>query len=351
MITTNCNTIEHNACGCTPSFSSYVNNSVSVLSVGNLLGGSCTFTSYVIDWYRNGIHSLVSGTLGSAPDVTAIHPFTGTGSIPVEGGTWVPKIRWVEIGGQKLYSEPKPCKTWCSSLTGLPTITVLSLNCTNYNNYSLNYVSTQDYSLATRTLKWNLDPSSKYLVVKFTAEMVADKIEVFYKDSTSPLSSWIVGYNNNSDYDSSMPYRNYAWETSFLTTFPDYTEGDYGTIKITPSVLETNYNTNWTLNIKCFSPTTDWAGGCTELTSQYNNLLVDSSLRLVHDPSNCKYVLKGFLQTPYTLAQQNANPVLTYLAKVNAYNYAYYNNTRTTGEVGVNLPYSLSYNAINNSGA
>ena len=290
--------MEKVVCGCTPSFSSYVNNTTSVLNVGNLVGGSCTFTSYVIDWFRNGNKELVSGTNGAAPDIQAIHPFTGAAAIPVQGGTWVPVIRWVVVGGIKYYPQPTKCKKWCSSLTGLPTITVNSLNCGSTGGtpasgyqYKLTYNTTLDYTLASRTIRWDLpsDLSVINFAIMFTGFTVADKVEVFFKDSSTPLMAWIIGDNLNTNTYTAMPYkRDWVSTFKFVVGLPVYAAGDYLIVKVTPSVLETNILTNWDLNIKCLTASSVF--NCNFLTSDMHTYNLPLT-RLDWDAANCRYKL------------------------------------------------------------
>lgn len=261
MILTNCNCEHEVDCGCVLSFDEYVANSLSVLSVGNLLGGDCEFEEYVIDWYRNGEHALVSG-VGSDPDIQAYHPFLGLASIPVLPGTWVPVVRYVVIDGEIIFSVPKKCKSWCADLSNLPVIIVVSpLNCNSTNSpvnpgysYRLSYVSSQDFSMAERLVLFQLptDLSAKYFAFVFNAALVSDKIEIYFNEETIPLTSWIVGTGHSypADY-SEMPYVHRSGFIDYIITLPDYVSGDYLIIKITPSVFEFNVNTNWQLDIKC----------------------------------------------------------------------------------------------------
>ena len=210
----NCNCGERIDCGCTVSFDSYQASSVSVLSVGNLVGGSCTFDAYVIDWYVDGQRTLVSGK-GNDPAIQAHHPFTGSAAIPVIGGTWVPKIRYVVIGGEVIYNGYRKCDRWCDSLEGLPTINVSSIGCGMKNltnslyDYLISYNTSQDYSLASRTIRFDLptDLSAVYFAFYFYGQDVADQIDIYLNESEQPLTSWIVGTRFNTNWWQSMPYR------------------------------------------------------------------------------------------------------------------------------------------------
>jgi hypothetical protein len=262
MILTNCNCGEKVDCGCVLSFSSYIQNSVSVLDVGTLEGGTCSFEEYVIDWYRNGQHAMVSG-VGYDPDIEAFHPFTGNSAIPVLSGTYVPVVRYVVISGEQIFFEKKQCHKWCDVVQDLPAITVSALNCGSSNitglyQFQISYSNIEPVSLPARRLTWNLpsDLSTKYFAVEFIAYDIADKIEIFFKDENNILTAWIAGSSVSTNY-TELPYR--YWETAynklkFVIELPDYADGDFLIIKITPSVLQPEITeTSWVARFKCLT--------------------------------------------------------------------------------------------------
>lgn len=294
---TNCTCSEQVLCNCTVSFDTYTANSVSVLSVGNLVGGTCTFSEYVIDWYRDGVHSMVSG-IGNDPDIETFHPFTGSAAVPVVGGTWVPIIRYVVISGNKIYSSKKSCRKWCNSLNGLPSITVTNIGCgitgggapTGWD-YRISYTSNQDYSLASRTIKYMLpnDLSAKYFVSNFFAYDVSDKYEVFFKDDTTPITSFIIGTRFNSYSYNTTPVKVALTSHKISFEIPTYQAGDYLTIKITPSVLETNTNTNWTLDIACLPSGYDF--NCNFAKDTWRTLDLNT-VRFIYNSTLCRFELR-----------------------------------------------------------
>ena len=308
----NCNCGERIDCGCTVSFDSYQANSVSVLSVGNLIGGSCTFDAYVIDWYVDGQRALVSGK-GNDPAIQAHHPFIGSAAIPVIGGTWVPKIRYVVIGGEIIYNGYRKCDRWCDSLGGLPSMNVSSLGCgmrnlptNNLYDYRLTYNTSQDFSLASRTIRFDLpnDQSALYFAFNFIGYDVSDQVDIFFKDSETPLTSWIVGTRFTTNWWQSMPYRrNTTAGHKVAIALPEYQPGDYLIIKVTPSVMEQNYNTNWQLDLKCLG--NSYVFACDYFTLAHKTI---TSLDLVHDVANCRYQLRASLQEPAGNWNQAAHP-------------------------------------------
>lgn len=354
MILTNCNTLEKVICGCTPAFSSYVANSNSVLDVGNLTGGSCTFTAYVIDWYRNGNRELVSGTQGSDPDVTAFHPFTGTASIPVQGGTWVPVIRWVVVGGVKYYSKPTLCKKWCDSLTGLPQITVNSLSCSSSNitgnyQYRISYVSTQDYSLASRIVRWDITEPLKYIAILFEAFTVVDRIEVFFNGQTQRLAAWDVGSDNPGHTYATPPYRKDSSSVSFILELPEWGSGDYLLFVITPSIQVANYNTNWNLYVKCLSSVTDISEYCNLYTQDIRNSWNVNTIQMLWNASACRYELN----IPYSLPipARTGNPLYLYAEMNGLQVSSLFSEATNILILGYTWQYQISLNSPLNEGS
>lgn len=264
MILTNCNCAEKVDCGCTVGFDEYESESISVLSVGNLTGGSCTFDEYVIDWYRDGEHALVSG-VGNDPDIEAFHPFVGVESIPVIAGTYIPVIRYVVMGGEIIYGTNKKCKKWCDDLEGLPdivVITVLPIECglvgTDYQaasalyDFKLSYNTTQDWALAARRVKFILSETAKYFAFQFTGYEVADQLNIYHSsDLNNPIWQLIIGSEATNQW-TTPPY-SISTEFDYKQTFelPAYQADDYLIIEIIPSVISSNQNTHWDLEMIC----------------------------------------------------------------------------------------------------
>lgn len=355
-----CNCGEKVNCGCTLSFSSYVANSVSVLDVGTLQGGSCSFSEYVIDWYRNGEPAMVSG-VGYDPDIQSYHPFTGNGAIPVPGGTWVPVVRYVVLDGQteRIFTSPKKCNKWCEFTSELPTINVSSLDCSTVLNpdanyqVNLNYSSTQDYSLASRTLIWNLESGVKALAFSFSGSLVADQLDIYWKDETTPLISWICGTQFVSPQVDTLPYQSYG-SVKFILPLPEFSVGDFVTIKVTPSVLELNTNTIWDLGIECFDQTTLDAlnAECTAVSAQKKLTPDYSTFSMVEDPANCRNLFTYYLSSP--ILPISSFPLLnkyTGFAIANLNSHPSLSEIYTTGKVVIplNKTYSGNANACVNS--
>jgi hypothetical protein len=332
----NCNCTELVDCECSLEFSSYQTGTTSVLDVGTLVATGCTITGYVIDWYKEGELVLVSASAqGLTPEATVFHPFTGSAAIPVLDGTYHPEVRFVVIGGDKVFTSERPCQKWCEMEIDLPDITVNALTCattggspaTGYD-FAISYVATQDWTMSGRKIRYVLptDGSVINFAVYFQSFLVADKISIYYNDDTSPLFSIVVGNQGGGSMQfSTMPYRNIFGEYKFVVGLPEYAEGDYLIIEIVPSVLETSYQTNWNAHFKCLTDSTVF---------EYDyfddaNLAYDiDNMQFTFDSVNCRYTL----EMPYS--------DLVYVA--GSANIAKYGGINNGAFGGGSLSYSLN---------
>lgn len=291
----NCNCPEKVECGCTLSFSSYVTPSVSVLDVGTLVSSGCTIIDYVIDWYRNGEwYMTTASSYAVYPEADGFHPFTGTGALPVIGGTYTAKVRFVVIGGEIIFAEPKPCQKWCDMPLTLPPIIVSSLSCASVNQtgnyqYSINYLSSQDYSLASRLFTVELDSNIKQFGWYFLGKTIADRIEIYHSRTGEKLADWVVG--------SELPHSNFTdfphlggWMTDEKGFFnlPKYQDGDSLTIKITPNYLGNSSNTEWTFSYKCLATEITGPSGIVKASREYD---IDT-MEMYWDAAQCSFIFR-----------------------------------------------------------
>lgn len=319
MRLSNCNCGKMIECGCVPYFDSFVNNTVSVLSVGNLVSDTCVFDEYVIDWYRDGEHAMVSGK-GYDPDIEAFHPFLGDESIPVIGGQWKPVLRYVVIGGVKMYPTIKKCQNWCPDLNvelpsvEVPYITVTNIECGLKNlaggnyDYQIKYSTSQDFAEATRTIRMYLSPdgSTGYLAFYFSAVYVADQVEFYYNEETTPLMQYIVGSNLTGTNINSTPEEIDITYIASVVNLEDrvYSQGDYITIKVLPSVKEPgNPNTIWTLNLKCLPK---GIFECNEFNSNMSTIDLNSITASYNDV-DCRYEFRWTMMDSLPYEHQYTN--------------------------------------------
>ena len=257
-----CDCSEKVICDCgTLSFSSYVSPSDSLLNVGNLIASNCILDEYVIDWYVDGIKMLVTGK-GTDPDIQTLHPFTGDAAIPVVGGLWIPVVRYITVAGQDIYTTNIKCRKWCDMIISLPQITVNSIYCgfkgtgvnlpSVYYDFKIKYRYTQDWSLASRTIRYDLNSSSIHFAYFFTAYNVADRIKIFHSnDLNNPLTDVIVGNTGVVKQTTTMPYGVKSSSYKQIIALPEYTAGSYLIIQILPSVISGGIATDWDLEMKC----------------------------------------------------------------------------------------------------
>jgi hypothetical protein len=302
MRLSNCNCGKRYDCGCVPYFDEFLNNTVSVLSVGNLVSDNCVFDEYVIDWYRDGEHAMVTGK-GYDPDIQEFHPFMGEASLPVVGGQWKPIIRYVVVEGIVLYPTIQKCKNWCSDLDAvLPSVSVPTINVNNlscglkgggahaYYDYRISYATTQDFSQATKTFRFYLDEDTAYVAYQFTGAIVADQIEIYFMEEQTPLVNFIVGTGLAGDNHNVTPME---FDTNSIRsvvnlTGKTLTADDYLTIQIKPAVKEPgNYNTVWSLDLICLPEDTF---PCNEYNQDMRTIDVNS-VNSWFDEDNCRYLV------------------------------------------------------------
>lgn len=291
----NCNCGEKVECGCKPYFDSYETETVSVLSVGNMVSDFCEFDDYVIDWYKDGNWYMASAHADNADNnISAYHPFTGSAAIPVVSGTYVPVVRYAKISGEKIFLEPKPCQKWCDELTGLPVIVVNSLNCsTNIGSPAYGYTAkfsyntTQDYSLASRTIRFDLDGDAWAFAVYFLAQQVADRCRITHSRTLQVLFDWIVGLTGTLIEYVQLPHEVPWIEQKAVFQLPEYQDGDYLLIDIFPSAKGANFNTIWQLNLACLKNQSFTKPVLSDLMRVYD---IDT-LSFTWDSVNCRFVL------------------------------------------------------------
>lgn len=287
-------------------FDHYEQNSISVLSVGNLLS-NYVLDAYVIDWYRDGIFEMTSG-IGTDPDIESFHPFLGLASIPVLAGLWVPIIRYVVVGGVRIFRDPnhpdRVCEDWNANLGNLPVIIVVApLDCATTApgaapfNFRLSYISSQDFALGARKLRFNLNANAKYMAIRFGGYTVADRIDVYLNGETTLLYSMIVGTNYNTNDWTTTPKKKAIQIVNKIIELPTYVTGNHLIIKITPSVLESNYNTNWQLFLKCLD--SSYIFDASAVTNDYSKI---TDINMVWEPTTCSYniMLTPLLYSPDT---------------------------------------------------
>ena len=281
---------------------------------------SSTIGEFVIEWYReviDGQPEFVSGSSGATdPAVTVSHPFAGE---PAEGGTWHPVIKYVYIDGIKYSREAMTGARHSPDLLHCldPIIVIVNnLTCTNGSNFITNGVSyfhkvsytngLVSPTLASRSLRFDLDATNKFFAWKFEGYSVADNLKLTYvspaNGTSTVLEYWKIGTDAGSGNVTVSPK---IWSTSSslfkitsLNSFV-FAAGDYLRIEITPGA---SANTNWDFYCRCFA-TTD----C-EVFDSGLRTIQPGSVAMIWNSSLCQYELTYTRSTWTTPAGSNFYP-------------------------------------------
>lgn len=254
---------------CSLYLASVVQNRVGLLVSGSLTSVSCVVGNYLIDWYFNSISAanliFSSGNTGNTdPDIDVFHPFIGASGIPVTGGVYIPRIRYVNLNGI-LYSynnypnsEPSPDLETC-----LPDITVVNPSCSNGNVNSIyptliSYNTTAPFASATRSIIYEIDASTLYVAYLVVGSNIADRFKFSYVDGSTNtvtlLEDIVVGNNVPTTNMTSTPkVIKSSIAVRGILEMPTYTPGSYLLLEIIPSYYGANNNTSWQLQLKCLS--------------------------------------------------------------------------------------------------
>lgn len=346
----NCNCPEKVECGCELEFDSYETGTTSVLDVGSLvnLGAeSCEIEGYVIDWYRDGELAMVSASeVGLTDEATAIHPFTGNSAIPIEGGTYVPVVRFVIIDGEKIFTTPKLCQKWCDMTITLPEIEVVRLNCgssniTGHYQFRIIYYSNVPGSLPSRTIAIDLpaDQSTKYIAFYFYGANVADQIDVLFNGITT-LTSWVVGDNLTASQFNTQPYHRDGTACYFVVELPEYEEGDFLKIVISPSIIEEIPQTDWEFRYKCLDNSKDFDCSIFSLALREYDI---TDWSFVHNEAACQREFRIKMVYPFPDINSGDNLWFSRYMAIGTSMWSSATNYLSNQYAGVNLQHTMGY--------
>ena len=265
---------------CGPSLDGVTPDVLGLLSTGIMVAEVCTVGDYVIDWYLDDIVTPTQPTFASAnsgnttPGIAQFHPF----SIPSQGGSWIPVIRYAYLNGTKYTSVITPGVAYASDLaTCLIPINVLNLSCiaptvgqpgynaptNNLPQYSHRFAYVNSVSIPTdanKTLGFDLntDGSTNYLAWRFDGFTISDRITFTYvsplNSTSTVLQDYAIGQDIGTQNFVGTPkkvpavYDKTIIDISAIT----YALGDYILINIAAGyIAPTNTNTNWIIYLKC----------------------------------------------------------------------------------------------------
>jgi len=308
-----------------PYFNGYSEDQIGTLTVGELLLTTGVLGDYVIEWRLNstsGTQVFVTGNAGNTdPDIQAFHPID---SELVQSGELYPVIRYITIDGIKYSSFSNLGYSYSPDLlTCLPSITVISMSCSNgtegtYGHTVVYYNTTQPSQLANRTLTYqlNTDGSSKQIAYIFFGFAIADRITINYcttGGTQTVIDDWAVGTDCIINSYASTPKLfsgQYIKRVLSLTGFT-YQSGDYLLFDTFPSYNDPgNTDTNWQLQIKCFSGDNLIDFGFQPNT--VNDIDTGATMNLVWNSGDCRYDLTVVTGEPRVPISYNSD-IYTYL--------------------------------------
>ena len=256
---------------CDLGFDDYSSNSIGRLTAGNLTG-TCTFTDYRINWYRNGdfsspIFTSGKGTLFAPYKYT--HPLVGPTSLFTLEGVYTPVVDKIGLDGLVFSNEgyPGTIKAVLDCFND-QSLTVIGFTCdnggtsSNLTQYS-HRVQFQGQSSAgvipqPLTSSFKLKSTTKYFAWKFKGESVPDKLKLTLLGASYPvpiiLEYWDVGggiYNSSvspQTLPKSASTSNYLTKVTCLTGLT-INDNDLIIMEISPNTGNTQ--TNWDFYFTC----------------------------------------------------------------------------------------------------
>jgi hypothetical protein len=273
------------------------------LSVGDLVSNTATIGEYVIDWYLNGDVSFTSGTVGSGLTGIKFHPFNGVDAIPAESGIYTPRIRWVDIDGER-YSCELSEDFYSPDLCGcLEDIEVFPYTCENGSSGTWTHEISYDWEgqpgeYATRSVSFDLDASTTVFGFSLRGFTIVDNVKIYYVDQGVDILIWNmnVGTLGNSTSYTTDPLR-YGSATAFRHVYSlsgfIYTPGNKIKYVVTPSVLSpSELRTDWEVTFKCFTAETfiipEDCNLVNPLSREYDTSFTPD---MVYNSTNCRWEL------------------------------------------------------------
>ena len=341
---------------CDVGFNIYSANTVSVITAGNLTG-SCdnNITDYVVNWYGPNSSTEVEFTsgIGTTFNYDWEHPLTGTSSVFVPPGVYIPEIDSVILNGVIL-QETEGALSDCFS-----PITVEAFNCSNGNNTSPIFYTLSAYSHVIQfsnqsqgnvppnlSAVFELSANTNFLAFSFKGESIPDAIKFLFSGSSysTPLvlEYMKVGSNLTSTNLNPSVYPKSASTSIFFSKVLNLQDtvtvlpGDYLIIEI--EVDPTNENTDWMLYLKCLE--TFDCNKCIDTNTP--NKIVASSITGI--TGSCGDLVVRFMLTGCTTNQNNTDDVFKYILNPALIGSNLFINSNTIGIL--NQTPNLFYNSL-----
>jgi hypothetical protein len=303
-------------CDCNAMFSYVRTDDLSFLEVGVLEATDCTFDGYVIDWYLNSEGDTIELTTGAGEDdaIQIQHPLYE----PVEGGTWIPRIRYVIIDGIRYYTKGE-------DRCVLNSIVVDMLSCTNgvagVWTHTVSYVNTLDLAeKKDRSFRFSLNEVDlvEHIGWRFYGFSIGDRFQMYYVSGATEtlLEDWVIGADCPVFRTTPLPK---MYQTEHLESITDlrgftHVANDYLKFVITASYNSpSNLNTNWVLNLKCFTVSDPFSWFLHE--AEMHDIDVTTNVpTLTWDATNCRWVcLVHTMSSGYSSTNYNNLDIMNYL--------------------------------------
>lgn len=286
----------------------YTDSLLGEMSVDSMYSTTCDITEYAIDWYMGDSLIFTSATAGAGLDDYVPMPFPD--EFPISSGTYDPVIRFMISGGLK-YTADGLSGIYSPDLADcLPSIYVAPYTCSNGGSYS-GYTHQVDYyytlsesEYSSRSVSFDLDPTTEYVPWYFYAEIVNDTIDVYYESNgvQTLLEHWTVGLDQaNTDIGAGRWDYTTFYKIQDISTYT-YSAGDRIVFNISPGGL----NTNWVLRFMCRDSLV--ADVCDPYGEDYALVDTLNPPTVTWDSINCRYVVN--FRMAKNLA--DANDILSY---------------------------------------
>lgn len=359
-----------NVCNdCKLGFSNYISPNVGKLSVTNLTGTcDASIDNFWVDWYGPNDPNLFRFSSGKGsvfPGYTNTFPLVGASSPPLPPGSYVGKIRSVELNGVNFSNPTTAGSVDSSSLVNCSlTQFITSLNCSNTTNPDTYYSHVFTYQgnnpsggqPAPLETYFTLNNGQSYFAYSFDADAQPDVLTLTLVKSNGTqyiLENIKQGTNNVSTNfcPSTFPKQYYSDSElkRVLTLSPllNITSNDYIKINIQPNTAPL---TNWTFKCTC-PPVLSYEKNC---YNQYQNQSYKIKLNTITPITDqgCQYTVKFKVQGCDYLNTTgfDGSNYQNYVIGWNTYQSSFTNGLSDFINFSLNKPYriySISYGYSN----
>ena len=249
---------DNNICAnCSIGYANVINNQIGRLNVGNMTS-TCdsTVDNYVVDWYGPNDPNLLRFTAGKgslySSEYTNEYPLIGATSPLLPPGSYVAKIRKVELNGVQYSRVPTPGHVSADDLINCSlTQNINGLTCSNgttpltttnpYFTHVFSYTATSPGAIPQGVeTNFILNAGQQYLIYEFEGKVQPDTFEVkLMRNPPITLESIKVGSSGTSDIftPTIIPkQRNWTWFRKIISLSQfNIQANEYVNLKVTPN--------------------------------------------------------------------------------------------------------------------